>query len=71
MLENTAVLSAGKPQETFPARQKACASNLPECSAATISVNAPSNKTPKCWGCEQHIESGKAIRFAEGVWHIE
>ncbi|KAJ1797889.1 Rho-type gtpase-activating protein [Coemansia sp. RSA 2399] len=30
-------------------------------------LNAP----PKCWGCQNPIDGGSAIQFADGVWHID
>ncbi|KAJ2416088.1 Rho-type gtpase-activating protein [Coemansia sp. RSA 2530] len=26
---------------------------------------------PKCWGCQNAIDGGSAIQFADGVWHID
>ncbi|PVU84560.1 hypothetical protein BB560_007316, partial [Smittium megazygosporum] len=34
-----------------------------------LKSNASIN-SPICWGCNKPIDSGKAIQFADGVWHL-
>ncbi|PVU94021.1 hypothetical protein BB561_002889 [Smittium simulii] len=40
-------------------------------SQADTAANTDLDQVPICWGCSKNIESGKAIQFADGVWHLD
>ncbi|KAJ1734761.1 Rho-type gtpase-activating protein [Coemansia biformis] len=52
---------------TKPSLAEAAADGAGAHAADTNLLNAP----PKCWGCQNPIDGGSAIQFADGVWHIE
>ncbi|KAJ1919242.1 Rho-type gtpase-activating protein [Mycoemilia scoparia] len=59
------------PNDKINGQTEQTTTNTQTNTAPTGTANSETKPFPKCSGCLKGLEGGKAIRFADGVWHIE